>query len=67
MRGFWVTSIMARMSKVDRAKLYGELIPLVVSGALKANIEATYPLSRVQEALAHASRGERGGKILLAP
>lgn len=66
-RGFWVTSVMARMSKEERAKLYGELIPLVVSGALKANIEATYPLSSVQDALAHASRGERGGKILLVP
>lgn len=66
-RGFWVTSAMAQMSKDDRAKLYGELIPLVVSGALQAQIEATYPLSRVHEALAHASRGERNGKVLLVP
>ncbi len=66
-RGFWVTAAMAKMTKDERAKLYGELIPLVVSGALKAKIEATYPLGRIQEALAHASKGERTGKILLVP
>ncbi|MBL8175461.1 MAG: zinc-dependent alcohol dehydrogenase family protein [Bryobacterales bacterium] len=66
-RGFWVSSAMARMSKEERAKLYGELIPLVVSGALQVRVEATYPLSRVHEALAHASKGERNGKILLIP
>ena len=66
-RGFWVTAAMAKMSKEERAKLYGELIPLVVSGSLKAEVEATYPLGRVQEALAHASKGERGGKVLLVP
>lgn len=66
-RGFWTTAAMAKMSREERAKLFGELIPLVVSGALKAEVEAVYPLRRIHEALAHASQGERKGKILLTP
>lgn len=64
-RGFWVTSALAKMDREARAKLFAEIIPLVASGTIKAEVEATYPLERVHEALAHALRGERNGKILL--
>lgn len=64
-RGFWLMPAMAKLGEAGRAKLFGSLIPLVASGTLRAEVEATYPLVKVQEALAHAARGERGGKILL--
>jgi len=64
-RGFWVTSAMAKMDREARAKLFAEIIPLVASGTIKAEVEATYPLERVHEALAHALRGERNGKVIL--
>jgi trans-2-enoyl-CoA reductase len=64
-RGFWVTSALAKMNNEAKGKLFAEIIPLVASGAMKAAVEATYPLERIHEALAHALRGERTGKILL--
>src|SRR5262249_36514054 len=64
-RGFWVTPELAKLGPEGRAQLFGELIPLVMSGAIKAGVEATYPLTRIKEALAHAAQGERGGKVLL--
>jgi len=64
-RGFWLTSALAAMDREAKGKLFGELIPLVMTGALRSAVEATYPLHQVREALAHAARGERSGKILL--
>jgi NADPH:quinone reductase-like Zn-dependent oxidoreductase len=39
-----------------------EAVPLVASGAIRAPIAATYPLSSLREAVLHA---QRGGKVLL--
>ena len=64
-RVFWVSSDFARMKNQDRAKFFGEIIPLVASGTMKAAVEATYPLTNIHDALAHALRGERDGKIRL--
>lgn len=64
-RGFWLPPAMAALGQEGRANMFGELIAWVASGALKAEVEATYPLERVKDALAHAARGERRGKIFL--
>jgi len=40
---------------------------LILRGVLHAEVEATYPISRAKEALAHAARGGRAGKIVFAP
>ena len=34
---------------------------------IRVTIEACYPLERVRDALAHAARSDRSGKILLLP
>lgn len=64
-RGFWLNTGLATLPSAERGKAFGEIIPLVASGMLRAKVEATYPLQRVQEALAHAAKGERKGKVLL--
>lgn len=64
-RGYWLTSSFAKMNQQQRAALFGELISLIASGAIKADVEASYPLDRVHDALAHAAKGERSGKIFL--
>ena len=46
--------------------MFAELVPLVQAGKLRAPVERTYPLPQVREALAHAHRGGRSGKIVLA-
>ncbi len=64
-RGFWLVPALGQLDHEGRAKVFGELIALISSGAIKAAVEATYPLDRVKEALAHAARARRSGKILL--
>jgi len=67
MRGYWFTPWFERASVEDRNALYAELGQLVVDGTIRVTIEACYPLERVREALTHAARPDRSGKILLLP
>jgi NADPH:quinone reductase-like Zn-dependent oxidoreductase len=64
-RGFWFSAWFAAASKAERRKLYDELTPLLLDGTLAVPVEATYALTDVKAALAHAARAGRGGKILL--
>lgn len=63
-RGFWLTAAMKKLGRKGNAELLAELIPMVASGALKIEVERTYRLDEAHEALEHAGRGERSGKIL---
>jgi NADPH:quinone reductase-like Zn-dependent oxidoreductase len=65
LRGFWLAKWFRDASRDTRRALYDELTQLVASGALHARIHATYPVDRIQEAVAAASAGERDGKILI--
>lgn len=64
-RGFWVTRWLERADLAARAELYGRLAALVAQGVLRAPVEAVYPLARFREALEHAGRERRSGKILI--
>lgn len=63
--GFWVSRWYERAEPAVVAAMLAELAGLVRSGALHLPVAATYPLERVQEAITHARRGNRGGKVLL--
>jgi mitochondrial enoyl-[acyl-carrier protein] reductase / trans-2-enoyl-CoA reductase len=65
LRGFWLMKWFRDTSHDARRALYGELTRLVASGALHARIHATYPVERIQEAVAAAFVGQRDGKILV--
>ncbi|WP_428666640.1 zinc-binding dehydrogenase [Reyranella sp.] len=67
LRGYWFTPWFERASAEDRAALYAELGQLVVDGTIRVTVEACYPLERVRDALTHAARPDRFGKILLLP
>ncbi|HEY2838412.1 MAG TPA: zinc-dependent alcohol dehydrogenase family protein [Pirellulales bacterium] len=67
LRGFWLAHWFARATQMDQMTVFGQLIGLVADGTLKAEIEATYPLDKIKDALAHAMQPERSGKILLTP
>ena len=45
--------------------MFAELIAEIDAGALRTDVEATYPLTEVSAALDHASRSGRAGKVLL--
>ncbi len=65
LRGFWLAKWFRDVGHDARRALYDELTRLVASGALHARIHATYPVDRIQEAVAAANAGERDGKILV--
>ena len=65
--GFWVTRWYDVMSEATRAELFQRLIGWAESGVLSTPVEAEYPLERIRDALLHAQRPERWGKVLLRP
>jgi len=65
LRGFWLVKWIREASRDAQRALYGELAQLVASGVLHARVHATYPVQRIQEAVAAANVGERDGKILV--
>lgn len=67
LRGYWFTPWFEHASNADRAALYAELGQYVVDGTICVAIEACYPLERVRDALAHAARPDRSGKVVLLP
>ena len=65
LRGFWLSAWFASVSGRDVFDLYGRLMNRLLAGGFHTEVEARYPLERVAEAVAHAGRAGRGGKILL--
>lgn len=65
--GFWLAKLMRTMSFPDIQAMYASLATRLMDGTLHVPVEATYPLTRIPEAMAHAKREGRGGKVLLRP
>ncbi|WAS89882.1 zinc-dependent alcohol dehydrogenase family protein [Nannocystis punicea] len=65
LRGFWLVNWFQHTPREGVAKAFGELIGLLAAGELTTPIEATYPLERVGEALRHAEKQHREGKVLI--
>ncbi len=65
-QGFWLATWFANAENRGLTRsLYPELVAMVQARTLKMEIEAVYPLEKVHEALAHAGRSGRSGKVLL--
>lgn len=67
LRGFWLSQWFRTAPPPRRAEVFGEIGKLIATGKLRASVQATYPLSRIKDAVAAAAAGERDGKILLLP
>ena len=67
LRGFFLPHGLAARSPADVGALYKRLLGQIMDGTLTVNIEQTYPLDRIRDALDHAERGGRSGKILITP
>lgn len=65
--GFWLAKIMPALGYERIAAMYRELAGYVIDGIIDIPVEATYPLTEIQAALAHAKREARGGKVVLTP
>jgi NADPH:quinone reductase-like Zn-dependent oxidoreductase len=64
LRGFWLKHWLDATPRAQIAERYGRLATLIAEGALRAPVEATYPLEQYRDALAHAAQAGRTGKVL---
>jgi NADPH:quinone reductase-like Zn-dependent oxidoreductase len=64
--GYWLNLWLHRTPRDAVAQTYHELAALVADGTLSAAVEATYALADYREAIAHAARRDRNGKVLFA-
>ena len=62
LRGFWLIKWFSNAAPEVVQRIQQELMPLLVSGANKAPIEATFPLSEAKEAVSCAAKAK--GKVL---
>jgi len=65
--GFWLAKVMRGMTFDEIQAMYGKLAARLVDGTIHVPVEASYPLERISEAMAHAKRESRGGKVQLRP
>jgi NADPH:quinone reductase-like Zn-dependent oxidoreductase len=64
--GYWLNLWLQKTPPDTVAETYRELAALVADGVLATPIEATYGLAEYREAIAHAARSDRNGKVLFA-
>ena len=65
--GFILGRALSTRSLVEVRAIYADLGRQILDGILSAPVEKVYPIEEIKAALAHAQRGERSGKILVAP
>ncbi|RYF50928.1 MAG: alcohol dehydrogenase, partial [Cytophagaceae bacterium] len=66
-KGFWLTDWMRRVDSQTRTDVAQNVINLLASGKIQMPVEAIYSLDKITEAVDHADRPGRRGKILLKP
>lgn len=65
LRGFWMDRWLREHSAEHVSELMNSVFDAFTSGELVIPVEAEYPFAKYNEAFAHASRGGRGGKIII--
>jgi mitochondrial enoyl-[acyl-carrier protein] reductase / trans-2-enoyl-CoA reductase len=66
LQGFWLRKWFVDTPPAQIAALYHELAAKLADGTLAVEVEAVYPIRRIKEAVAHAARSGRAGKILVS-
>lgn len=66
LQGFWLRKWYVDTPPAQIAALYRDLTSMVADGTLAVEVEAVYPIRKIKEAVAHAARGGRSGKILIS-
>lgn len=65
--GFMLGRFLAKRSAQKIREIYADLAGQVMDGKLHAPVDTVYPIEQIKEALAHADKGGRNGKILVSP
>lgn len=65
--GFILGRFLATRPLEQIRAIYADLGRQIVDGTIAAPVEKIYPIDQIKDALTHAQRGARTGKILVAP
>ena len=65
--GFTLGRFLGTRSLAQIRDIYADLGQQIIDGHLSAPVEKVYPIDDIKTALVHAQRGERTGKVLVAP
>ncbi|MFU8865718.1 MAG: zinc-dependent alcohol dehydrogenase family protein [Rhodobacterales bacterium] len=65
LRGFWLASWFGKAGATRIGQVYGQLVAWLGEGRIGAKVDARYPIGEAAEAVAHAAREGREGKVLL--
>ncbi|MDH3379807.1 MAG: zinc-dependent alcohol dehydrogenase family protein [Gammaproteobacteria bacterium] len=65
--GFWLAKVMRGMRFDEIQAMYQKLTARLLDGTIHVDIEASYSLEKISDAMAHTKREARGGKVHLRP
>ncbi|PPR75631.1 MAG: hypothetical protein CFH05_00619 [Alphaproteobacteria bacterium MarineAlpha3_Bin4] len=65
LKGFWLAPKFGTMKPVEIRSHYDHLVQLFADGTLSVPVEETYTIDQARDALSHAMREGRNGKILI--
>ena len=67
LRGFWLYKWYQTATTEEMQAAFGQVIPLIANGTLKANIDSRYTVDQIKQAVIRAWEGGRNGKVLIVP
>ena len=67
LRGFWLYKWYQTATMQEKQAAFGQVIPLIANGMLKANIDSRFTVDQIKQAVARAWEGGRNGKVLIVP
>lgn len=65
LRGFWYSRWFASANPAAIKSVFERLVDMLHAKTLRVPVEASYPIEKLTEALAHAPREGRLGKVVL--
>ena len=67
MRGFWLAKWYEKASGKEKKEIFDQIIPLIVTGSLAADVDSRFTIDEIKEAVVRASQPGRNGKVLIVP
>ena len=66
-RGFWLYKWYQIATMEEKQAAFGQVIPLIANGTLKANIDSRFSVDQIKQAVTRSWEGGRNGKVLIVP
>jgi mitochondrial enoyl-[acyl-carrier protein] reductase / trans-2-enoyl-CoA reductase len=67
LRGFWLYKWYQTATMQEKQAAFGQIIPLIASGKLKADVDSRFTVDQINQAVTRAAERGRNGKVLIVP